>query len=93
MQRGKFSHQTPNDAKVGSTEVLSMIQHGAQEIIRTCNEEDEDIKKNIDKIIEQSMKKTEEMESKLNNDIGKRFGLDRVSLTGDDQEQGKTVIY
>jgi hypothetical protein len=39
------------------------------------------------------MKKTEEMESKLNNDIGKRFGLDRVSLTGDDQEQGRTVIY
>lgn len=70
-----------------------MIQHGAQEIIRTCNEEDEDMKSNIDKIIEQSMKKTEEMELKLKNDIEARFDLNRVSLTGDDQDQGRTVIY
>ena len=39
------------------------------------------------------MKKTEEMELKLKNDIEARFDLNRVSLTGDDQDQGRTVIY
>jgi hypothetical protein len=60
MQRGKFSHsETPN--KVGSEEVLNMIQHGAQEIILTCDNEDVDMKANIDSIIEKSMKKTDEL--------------------------------
>lgn len=36
-----------------------MIQHGAQEIILTCDKEDEDMKANIDSIIEKSLKKTE----------------------------------
>lgn len=67
MQRGNFSHSKPNgDVKVGASEVLNMIQHGAQEIIRTCNdEEEEDMYKKLDQIIENSMKKTEDLETKL----------------------------
>lgn len=62
MQRGKFSHNDGN-SKAGAAEVLNMIQHGAQEIILTCDQEDdEDMKANIDKIIDKSLKKTEEIE-------------------------------
>lgn len=40
-----------------------MIQHGAQEIILTCDkEDDEDMKNNLDTIIEKSLKKTQELE-------------------------------
>jgi len=39
-----------------------MIQHGAQEIILTCDKDDEDMKNNIDEIIDKSLKKTEELE-------------------------------
>ena len=97
MQRGKFSHDSTNkEKKVDATEVLSMIQHGAQEIIRTCNEEDEDIKANIDKIIESSMKKTDQINAKLesfSNDLEKRFDLNSVPLTGEDSKNEKTVKY
>ena len=38
--------------------MLDMIQFGAQEIIFSCNEDDKDMKDHIDKIIEDSLKKT-----------------------------------
>jgi hypothetical protein len=92
MQRGKFSHED-NNKKVGSEEVLNMITHGAQEIILTCDNEDEDMKANIDSIIEKSMKKTEEINEKLKS-IEDKFNLNNVSLTGDDGDAGtKTSIY
>ena len=38
MQRGKFNHKESNaQNKVNSDEMLNMIQHGAQEIILTCD--------------------------------------------------------
>jgi len=48
MQRGKFSNQTDNPNKVSADEMLNMIQHGAQEIILTCDEDDVDMKTHID---------------------------------------------
>ena len=62
MQRGKFNHSPDNAAqKMNSNEMINMIQHGAQEIILTCDDEDEDMKANIDKIIDKSLKKTDEL--------------------------------
>ena len=70
-----------------------MIQHGAQEIILTCDNEDEDMKANIDNIIEKSMKKTQEIEKQLKS-IEDKFNLNNVSLTGEDDYTGaKTCIY
>lgn len=58
MQRGKFNHN--EEKKVNSDEMINMIQHGAQEIILNCDkEDDEDMKNNLDQIIEKSLKKTE----------------------------------
>mmetsp|Transcript_40485 Transcript_40485/g.61744 ORF Transcript_40485/g.61744 Transcript_40485/m.61744 type:complete len:335 (+) Transcript_40485:1693-2697(+) len=93
MQRGKFNASNDKENKVASDEVLTMIKHGAQEIIHTCDQEDEDMKANIDKIIEKSMKKTEEIESKLKS-LEDKFNLNNVSLTGDDDAANtKTTIY
>jgi len=39
MQRGKFEDK--KESKIGADEMLSMIKHGAQEIILSCNQEDE----------------------------------------------------
>ena len=62
MQRGKFNHSPDNPTqKMNSNEMINMIQHGAQEIILTCDDEDEDMKANIDKIIDKSLKKTDEL--------------------------------
>jgi len=48
---------------------------------------------NIDKIIEQSMKKTEEIENKLKS-LEDKFNLNNVSITGDDETTNtKTTIY
>lgn len=42
MQRGKFNHKESNaQNKVNQDEMLNMIQHGAQEIILTCDQDDE----------------------------------------------------
>jgi len=65
-----------------------MIQHGAQEIILSCDKDEEDMKANLDEIISQSLKKTEEFEKKLKS-IDEKFNLNSVSLTGDDDYQGK----
>lgn len=55
MQRGKFNHSNDNaNAKIHQEEMLNMIQHGAQEIIHTCDDEDEDMETNIDRILEKS---------------------------------------
>ena len=40
--------------------MISMIQHGASEIILSCDQEGEDLKASLDDIIERSLKKTEE---------------------------------
>ena len=70
-----------------------MIQHGAQEIILTCDNEDVDMKHKIDSIIEKSMKKTDELNLQLKS-IEDKFNLNNVSLTGDDGDHGtKTSIY
>lgn len=58
MQRGKFNHQESNQ-KINANDMLNMIQHGAQEIILTCDKDDEDMKADIDQIINKSLKKTE----------------------------------
>lgn len=91
MQRGKFNNQQDNANKVGADEMLTMIQHGAQEIILTCDDDDVDMKKNLDQIIDKSLKKTEELEKQLKS-IEDKFNLNQVSLTGDD-EGHKTSIY
>lgn len=49
------------------------------------------MKENIDKIIDKSMKKTEELEKQLKS-IEDKFNLNNVSLTGDDDTH-KTSIY
>jgi len=38
-----------------------MIKHGAQDIIHTCDDEDEDMAANIDKILAKSEEKTNEI--------------------------------
>lgn len=63
-----------------------MIQHGAQEII--LDNSDEEMKANLEEIISNSLKKTEEFEKKLKN-IDEKFNLNSVSLTGDDDYAGK----
>ena len=63
-----------------------MIQHGAQEII--LDNSDGELKANLDEIISNSLKKTEEFEKKLKN-IDEKFNLNSVSLTGDDDYAGK----
>jgi hypothetical protein len=51
------------------------------------------MKANIDKIIEKSLKKTEEMEKQLKS-IEDKFNLNKVSLTGEDEHLNtKTTIY
>ena len=91
MQRGKFNHED-KDKKVGADEMLSMIKHGAQEIILSCNQEDDqNMKDHIDQIIEDSLKKTEKLEKELKL-IEDKFNLNQVSLTGDDGGY-KTNIY
>lgn len=94
MQRGKFNSGNEKEAnKMGTNEVLNIIQHGAQEIIHTCDQEDEDMKANIDKIIQKSMKKTEEIEKQLKS-IEDKFNLNNVSLTGEDEHLNtKTTVY
>jgi hypothetical protein len=49
---------------------------------------DEEMKANLDEIISNSLKKTEEFEKKLKN-IDEKFNLNSVSLTGDDDYAGK----
>ena len=49
------------------------------------------MKDNIDKIITDSMKKTEKIETQLKS-IEDKFNLNNVSLTGDD-DNVKTSIY
>lgn len=49
------------------------------------------MKQNIDKIIDKSLKKTEEFEKQLKS-IEDKFNLNSVSLTGDDDGH-KTSIY
>jgi hypothetical protein len=91
MQRGKFNHED-KDKKVSGDEMLSMIRHGAQEIILSCNQEDDqNMKDHIDQIIEDSLKKTEKLEKELKL-IEDKFNLNQVSLTGDDGGY-KTNIY
>ena len=91
MQRGKFNHED-KDKKVGADEMLNMIKHGAQEIILSCNQEDDqNMKDHIDQIIEDSLKKTEKLEKELKL-IEDKFNLNQVSLTGDDGGY-KTNIY
>mgnify|MGYP000986053127 FL=1 len=91
MQRGKFNHED-KDKKVSADEMLSMIKHGAQEIILSCNQEDDqNMKDHIDQIIEDSLKKTERLEKELKL-IEDKFNLNQVSLTGDDGGY-KTNIY
>lgn len=91
MQRGKFN-QKESTNKVGSDEMLNMIQHGAQEIILTCDDDDEDMKANLDKIIDKSMKKTEELETQLKS-IEDKFNLNTVSLTGEDEGHKTSSLY
>lgn len=75
MQRGKFNHNTENANKMGQDEMLSMIKYGAQEIILTCDEENEEnMKDHIDKIIENSLIKTEEFNNQLKS-IDEKFNL------------------
>ena len=70
-------------------EMISMIKHGAQEII--LPEQDGQISEaNIDDIIAHSMKKTEDFQ-KILNKIEEKFNLNKVSLTGDDEKQ--TNLY
>ena len=91
MQRGKFNHED-KDKKVSADEMLNMIKHGAQEIILSCNQEDDqNMKDHIDQIIEDSLKKTEKLEKELKL-IEDKFNLNQVSLTGDDGGY-KTNIY
>ena len=91
MQRGKFNHED-KDKKVGADEMLNMIKHGAQEIILSCNQEDDqNMKDHIDQIIEDSLKKTKKLEKELKL-IEDKFNLNQVSLTGDDGGY-KTNIY
>lgn len=71
MQRGKFNHN--DNQKVNSDEMMNMIQYGAQEIIHTCDkEDDEDIKNNIDAIIAKSQQKTEKFEKKLDLELNSK---------------------
>jgi hypothetical protein len=57
----------------------------------TCDEDDNDMKNNIDEIITKSMKKTEELEKSLKS-IEDKFNLNEVPLL-DDQNAHKTSIY
>lgn len=66
-----------------------MIKFGAQEIITTENGQDIN-EANIDKIIENSLKKTEEI-NKVLSKIEDKFNLNNVSLLGDDDKQ--TNLY
>jgi hypothetical protein len=49
------------------------------------------MKANLDEIISNSLKKTEEFEKKLKN-IDEKFNLNSVSLTGDDDYAGKPPV-
>lgn len=77
--------------KASPDEMINMIQHGAQEIILSCDQDDADMKQSIEQIIDKSLKKTEELEQQLKT-IEDKFNLNQVSLTGDDDNY-KTSIY
>jgi len=67
-----------------------MIKYGAQEIISTANQEINE--ENIDRILDYSLKRTNE----LNADLAKiedKFNLNSVSLTGDDENSKQTKLY
>lgn len=67
MQKGKFNYQAhgsdPN--KINAQEMQQMIKFGAQEIIHTNSEQQQDIEANIDQIIDYSLKRTEEINQSL----------------------------
>ena len=71
--------------------MLNMIKHGAQDIIHTCDDEDEDMAANIDKILAKSEEKTNEINKQLNS-VEDKFNLNQVSLAGGDDGQ-KTSVY
>ena len=55
MQGGKFNQA--NDSKkqkMDANEMLKMIRHGAQHIINTCEDEEENMEANIDQILAMS---------------------------------------
>jgi hypothetical protein len=58
-----------------------MIKYGAQEIISTANQEINE--ENIDRILDHSLKRTNELNENLAK-IEDKFNLNSVSLTGDD---------
>lgn len=89
MQRGKFNQSdSKKKNKVSADEMISMIQHGAQEIILSCDQEAEDLKANLDEIIQQSLKKTEEFNQKLKS-IDEKFNLNTVSFTNIEDDNSK----
>ena len=65
-----------------------MIQHGAQEIILTCDQEGEDLKASLDDIIERSLKKTEEFNQKLKQ-IEKKFDMNDLFFNKLDEDSTK----
>ena len=68
-----------------------MIKYGAQEIILPEGE-GEVLEENIEKIIENSLKKTEEINKELSK-IEDKFNLNNVSLTGDDEKQTDLYMF
>jgi hypothetical protein len=59
-----------------------MIKFGAQEIILANSEKEEEMKENIEQLIDYSLKRTEELEKTLlAKAIEDKFNLNNVSLT------------
>lgn len=56
MQRGQFTHKDKKNQEANADEMMQIIEHGAQEILVNCD--DEDMKLNLDEIIEKSMQRT-----------------------------------
>ena len=95
MSGGKFNQATDKkEQKMGADEMLKMIKHGYQDIIHTCDGEDEDMAANIDSILKKSEEKTEEINNKLKAvTIENHFNIDSMSLIGDNEGAKTSIIY
>lgn len=71
--------------------MMQIIKYGAQEIILPEGE-GEKLDQNIETIIENSLKKTEEINKTLSK-IEDKFNLNNVSLTGEDEKQTDLYMF